>query len=119
MGVYRPAQFPRRSKQNNVFTELRYQAQMIYYRYELSTGQYVMSPGEKLAFNLIVASILVLLFSAIYYYLPRTIALSLNRLAYYATGSHKMHVTHVLQQLSSGASSMTPGDFSNASSLMA
>lgn len=118
MGIYRPAPYPRRPKNNNVFYELIYQLKMIYYRYELSTGQYVMSQGEKLAYNLIFLSIAVLLFSAVYYYLPRTLALSLHRITYYLTGSHKLQVAHVMQKGGSGAvASLAESQMTNASAL--
>jgi Na+-transporting NADH:ubiquinone oxidoreductase subunit NqrB len=51
-------------------SSIRYQAQLIYYRYEINTGLYVMSPGEKLAFNLVNLTIVALLLSVVYYFLP-------------------------------------------------
>jgi hypothetical protein len=47
-----------------------YQAQLMYYRYEINTGLYVMSPGEKLAFNLVNLTIATLLLSVVHYFLP-------------------------------------------------
>lgn len=88
MATYTPAAYPRRPKQNTFFSEASYQVKLAYYRYELNTGQYVMSPGEKIAYNLIVMLLLGLLFSAVYFYLPRTTIIGLQRLAYYFTGSH-------------------------------
>ena len=49
---------------------IRYQAQLMYYRYEINTGLYVMSPGEKLAFNLVNLTIATLLLSVVNYFLP-------------------------------------------------
>jgi hypothetical protein len=92
MATYRPACFPRRPKNNNIFTELRYQLQLSYYRYEINTGTYVMSPGEKTAYNLILLSLIVFLFSAIYYYLPQSTISAMRRLAYYVTGTFQISV---------------------------
>jgi len=50
--------------------EIRYQAQLMYYRYEINTGLYVMSPGEKLAFNLVVLAFAALLLSVVYHFMP-------------------------------------------------
>lgn len=40
-----------------------------------------------MAFNLIILSTLVFLFSAICYYLPQSVVLSIRRLAFYVTGT--------------------------------
>lgn len=91
MATYNPPSFPRRPKHSNLFSETRYQLQLAYYRYEINTALYVMSPGEKLAYNMVVLSLLALLFSTVYYYLPKTTVMGLQRLAYYVTGSDRMH----------------------------
>lgn len=94
MATYKPASFPRKpsTKHSTIFSELQYQAQLLYYRYEINTGLYVMSPGEKFAYNLIFISFLVLLLSAIYYYLPPAVRVSMHRQSYYAPGSNKLDV---------------------------
>ena len=81
MATYSPTPFPRRAKNANLLNELRYQAQLLHYRYEINTGQYVMSPGEKLAFNIINLAIVMLLFSAVYYCMPAFIVHGLRRVA--------------------------------------
>lgn len=96
MATYHPAPFPRRPKHSNPFSETKYYAQLAYYRYEVNTGMYVMSPGEKFVYNMILFSLLALLFSAVYYYLPRTTIIGLQRLAYYFTGHYKLHVNGVV-----------------------
>lgn len=96
MATYHPPSFPRRPKHSNLFSETKYFLQLNYYRYEINTGMYVMSPGEKLVYNMVVFSLLALLFSAVYYYLPKTTIIGLQRLAYYFTGSHKLHVNGVV-----------------------
>jgi hypothetical protein len=101
METYNPPAFPRRPnpKQSNLFSEMQYQIQLAYYRYEINTAQYVMSPGEKLAFNFIIFSFLFLFLSAIYYYLSHAIYLSARRLAYYLngciTGNSRMQVARM------------------------
>ncbi|CAK1359123.1 uncharacterized protein RHO25_002534 [Cercospora beticola] len=90
MGTYTPATFPRRPKNSNVFTDTYYHWQLAYYRYEVHTGLYVMSSWEKIAFNLVMLSLLALCFAAVYYCLPRAAIKSLQRLAYYATGTYRM-----------------------------
>ncbi|KAF7197327.1 hypothetical protein HII31_01378 [Pseudocercospora fuligena] len=107
MATYSPPEFPRRPKNSNIFTEARYQLQLTYYRYEINTALYVMSPGEKTAFNIIFLSLIILLASGVYYYLPRATVFGLHRLAYYLTGTHKLatriaspmpHVAHGVPQ---------------------
>lgn len=49
-----------------------------------------MSSWEKIAFNLVMLSLLALCFAAVYYCLPRAAIKSLQRLAYYATGTYRM-----------------------------
>lgn len=96
MATYNPPSFPRRPKQSNLFTETKYLLQLSYYRYEVNTGMYVMSPGEKFVLNMIFFSIFALLFSAVYYYLPRTTIIGVRRLAYYFIGHHKLHMNDVV-----------------------
>lgn len=91
MGTYSPATFPRRpTKNSNIFTEAYYQLQLAYYRYEVNTGLYVMSTAEKIAFNLVLLSLIALCLAAIHYCLPRAAIEVLSRIAYCATGSYKM-----------------------------
>ncbi|KAI6868949.1 hypothetical protein KC338_g3721 [Hortaea werneckii] len=89
MATYNPASFPRRPapKDSNLFTETRYQLQLAYYRYEINSALYVMSPGEKLAYNMIVLSLLALLLTSVYYYFPNTLRVGVHRLGYYITGT--------------------------------
>ena len=92
MSSYNPPSFPRRLKTFSLFSELRYQAHLIYYRYEINTALYGMSPDEKLAYNIILASFLLLLLSAVYYYLPSAIYVSIYQLSYYFTGQYSVQV---------------------------
>ncbi|GAB7332706.1 hypothetical protein MBLNU13_g04452t1 [Cladosporium sp. NU13] len=81
MSTYNPPSFPRRSKTSTPINELYYQARLLHYRYEINTGLYVMSPGEKLAFNLIFLALATLLLSTVYYCTPPFVTQSLHRLA--------------------------------------
>lgn len=87
MSTYNPPSFPRRPKTPSLVGDLRYQAQLAYYRYEINTGLYVMSPGEKLAFNLVHLFLLALMLSALYYCLPGVLTRPLRRLPYFLNGS--------------------------------
>ena len=80
MATYDPLPFPRRPKTPSVAGDIRYQAQLLYYRYEINTGLYVMSPGEKLAFNCVVLTIAALLLSVVYYLLPLSLVGCAQRL---------------------------------------
>lgn len=99
MATYTPACFPRRPKHSTFFSEIRYQWQLFYYRYEVNTPLYVMSENEKLAFNLAVLSILLPLFFAIYWYLPGAVIFSLRRLGYYLTGSSAIRRATILEPI--------------------
>lgn len=96
MATYNPPSFPRRPKHSNLFTETKYLFQLSYYRYEVNTGMYVMSAAEKFVLNMIVFSLLALLLSALYYYLPRSTIIGLRRLTYYFTGHHKLRMNGVV-----------------------
>ncbi|KAM0717039.1 hypothetical protein Q7P37_006891 [Cladosporium fusiforme] len=87
MSTYNPASFPRRSKLWSLAGEVRYQSHLMYYRYEINTGLYVMSPGEKLAFNILNLFIATLMFSAICYFAPAVLTAPIRHLAY-QLGSH-------------------------------
>ena len=124
MATYNPPAFPRRPKQYSLFSELRYQLQLTHYRYEINTALYVMSPGEKLAYNVIFISFLVLLLSATYYYLPSAVYVSIQRLAYYITGSSKVDMpgipaAEVLQRSGEAARSLAEAVTTNPSSVFA
>lgn len=97
MATYKPPSFPRKPspKNSNVVSDLQYQLRLLYYRYEINTGQYVMSSGEKFAYNFVFFSFVALLLSAVYYYLPSAMYMSGHRLGYYFTGSNKLDVARM------------------------
>ncbi|TKA27929.1 hypothetical protein B0A50_03994 [Salinomyces thailandicus] len=89
MATYHPPSIPRRpssKSSSNFFHEIRYQLQLAYYRYEVNTGQYVMSPGEKLACNAILLGLLALLVTSLRYAFPSTLRVSVHGLGYYMAG---------------------------------
>lgn len=95
MSTYSPPSFPRRSKTSNFINEFHYQAKLLHYRYEINTGLYVMSPGEKLAFNLIFLALVTLVLSTVYYCLPVFVIRNLHRVAGFIGGSFKSSVYRV------------------------
>jgi hypothetical protein len=54
-----------------------------------------MSPGEKCAYNIILVSFLILLLSAVFYYLPSALSIAVYRLSFYLTGTSKLHITDI------------------------
>lgn len=88
MPSFNPPELPIKSspKDRSTLKELQYQARLFHYRYEINTGLHVMSPGEKLTFNLIVLGLLWLLVMNIIYYLRATVRSSVERFCYYLTG---------------------------------
>lgn len=95
MSTYNPPSFPRRSKTSNFINEFHYQARLLHYRYEINTGLYVMSPGEKLAFNLIFLALATLVLSTFYYCLPLFVIRSLHSLADFVSSGVKGSVYRV------------------------
>jgi hypothetical protein len=95
MSTYNPPSFPRRSKTTNFINEFHYQARLLHYRYEINTGLYVMSPGEKLAFNLMFLALAALVLSTVYYCLPLFVIRSLHRLAGFLCSGVKSSVYRV------------------------
>lgn len=57
-----------------------------YYRYEVTFGLYVMTPGEKLVANTFVIVVLSLLFWALLLYFPSLLYQKLSRLVWLLTG---------------------------------
>jgi hypothetical protein len=86
--TYSPLSFPRRppQKDSTPLTELRYQVRLLHYRYEIYTGLYVMSSGEKVAFNLIMVGLLAMFVLSVHFCLPSAFKQSCYKLAHYAHG---------------------------------
>jgi hypothetical protein len=126
MSTYNPPSFPRRSKTSTTINELHYQAKLLHYRYEINTGLYVMSPGEKLAFNLLFLGLVTLLLSTVYYCLPLFVVRSLQRLAGFICSGVKGSVyrvevrTAVLREGVAGehVASLLPGRVGNNATMM-
>ncbi|KAK4612114.1 hypothetical protein CLAFUW4_13360 [Fulvia fulva] len=100
MATYQPCSFPRppSKEESSIFTKVKYQLHLAYYRYEVNTGQYVMSPGEKLTYNLVVFSLLGLFFFAVSYCLPRSAIAAIHRLVYDLTG-HRQALINILRAM--------------------
>lgn len=77
-----------------------------------------MSPGERFAYKVIVLSIFVLFLSAVYYYLPSAIYMSIERLAYYSTGSSRLHVAGVYVTEAVRSSRETMASLANTGKVM-
>ena len=52
---------------------------LLHFRYEMNTGLYVMSSGEKLAFNIFFLGLATLLLSVVYYCTPMLVIHSLHK----------------------------------------
>lgn len=91
MATYNPPSFPRRPspKDSTLFSEIRYYIQLAYYRYEINTALYVMSPAEKLAYNLILFSMLALFVASVCCYFPYTVKHGFGRLGCHSTGTQR------------------------------
>lgn len=112
---YQPAVSPDRPKQHTVLSAITYHVKLAYFRYEILTGQYIMSAGEKTAYNLINLSLLALCLAAVVY-LPGSLYLGCQRLAYYLTGSEEIRIPHVLlRSIPEVASLLSTGPAGNAS----
>lgn len=121
MSTYSPPTFPRRPKISTPLSDLRYNISLAYYRYQVNTGLYVMSPGEKLAFNLLVLLLVVLLLGGINYCLPRTLVRSTFRVAFSGLANKqqmvevRQSVVHARAAGDAMASLMEGGDAVNRS----
>ncbi|KAL5355829.1 hypothetical protein BJX96DRAFT_141933 [Aspergillus floccosus] len=70
----------------NVLQRLVDRVRLEYYRYEVTFGLYVMTPGEKLVANSFVIVVLSLLFWALLLYFPALLYQKLTRLVWLLTG---------------------------------
>ncbi|KAL2864516.1 serine palmitoyltransferase small subunit family protein [Aspergillus lucknowensis] len=70
----------------NIFQRATDRVRLEYYRYEVTFGLYVMTPGEKLVANTFVVVVLALLFWALLVYFPALLYQKLSRLVWLLTG---------------------------------
>ncbi|KAJ5948659.1 hypothetical protein N7454_001966 [Penicillium verhagenii] len=73
--------------------------QLEYYRYEVTYGLYVLTPGEKWVANIIVIIFLALLIWALAFYFPPILYHKLGRLVWLFTGHSDEKVRPVLAML--------------------
>jgi hypothetical protein len=76
----------------NVFQRATDRVRLEYYRYEVTFGLYVMTPGEKLVANTFVLVVLALLFWASLVYFPALLYHKLSRLVWLLTGQSSEEV---------------------------
>lgn len=81
-GTSQLAMTPRRNAIQRFIDRVRLE----YYRYEVTFGLYVMTPGEKLVANTFVFVVLSLLFWALLLYFPTLLYQKLSRLVWLLTG---------------------------------
>ncbi|CAL5873280.1 uncharacterized protein PFLUO_LOCUS7551 [Penicillium psychrofluorescens] len=79
-----------------------------YYRYEVTFGLYVMTPGEKLVTNTFVIVILTLLLWALLLYFPPLLYQKLGRLVWLLTGHSGEEVSAVLDIFSKYSNPLIP-----------
>ncbi|GAB1201278.1 hypothetical protein APSETT444_010668 [Aspergillus pseudonomiae] len=75
-----------KSPRRNVIQRFADRIRLEYYRYEVTFGLYVMTPGEKLVANSFVMVVLSLLFWALLLYFPTLLYQKLTRLVWLLTG---------------------------------
>ncbi|KAL2819186.1 hypothetical protein BJX63DRAFT_428840 [Aspergillus granulosus] len=75
----------------NIFQRATDRVRLEYYRYEVTFGLYVMTPGEKLVANTFVIVVLALLFWALLYF-PTLLYQKLSRLIWLLTGQSSEEV---------------------------
>ena len=83
---------PTNQKPGSLFNQLTRRIHLVYYRYEVTYGLYVMSPGEKWVLNGFVLTFLSFLILALYFYLPDVVSRLIQRLFWVYSGSPKLGV---------------------------
>ncbi|RAL04802.1 serine palmitoyltransferase small subunit family protein [Aspergillus ibericus CBS 121593] len=77
---------PMKNPRRNIVQRFADRILLEYYRYEVTFGLYVMTPGEKLVANTFVIVVLSLLFWALLVYFPALLYQKLSRLVWLLTG---------------------------------
>lgn len=99
--------FPTRNTRRNVVLRCLDRVRLEYYRYEVTFGLYVMTPGEKLVANSFVFVVLSLLFWALLLYFPTLLYQKLTRLVWLLTGHSSEEMGAALGILDTHAGSMS------------
>ncbi|KAL4797906.1 hypothetical protein BDV19DRAFT_39284 [Aspergillus venezuelensis] len=92
----------------NVFQRATDRVRLEYYRYEVTFGLYVMTPGEKLVANTFVLVVLSLLLWALLVYFPALLYQKLSRLVWLLTGQSGEEMGAALGILDAQTSSIPP-----------
>lgn len=95
------------SPRRNALQRLVDRVRLVYYRYEVTFGLYVMTPGEKLVANTFVFVVLSLLFWALLLYFPALLYQKLSRLVWLLTGHSGEEMGAVLGILDTQMDSMS------------
>ncbi|KAL4931977.1 serine palmitoyltransferase small subunit family protein [Aspergillus undulatus] len=92
----------------NIFQRTTDRVRLEYYRYEVTFGLYVMTPGEKLVANTFVLVVLSLLFWALLVYFPALLYQKLSRLVWLLTGQSGEEMGAALGILEAHSTSIPP-----------
>lgn len=102
-----PAAF-RTQRARNPFQRFFDRVRLEYYRYEVTFGLYVMTPGEKLVANTFVIVVLSLLLWALLLYFPSLLYHKLSRLVWLLTGHSSQEVGTALGILDNYSNAISP-----------
>ncbi|RAL14881.1 serine palmitoyltransferase small subunit family protein [Aspergillus homomorphus CBS 101889] len=91
----------------NVLQRITDRIRLEYYRYEVTFGLYVMTPGEKLVANTFVIVVLSLLFWALLVYFPALLYQKASRLLWLLTGENGEEMGAALGIIDSHVNSMS------------
>ncbi|KAL4883356.1 hypothetical protein BJY04DRAFT_25061 [Aspergillus karnatakaensis] len=100
---YHTSRKPRR----NILQRATDRVRLEYYRYEVTFGLYVMTPGEKVVANSFVFIVLGLLFWALLVYFPALLYSKLSRLVWLLTGQSSEEMGAALGILENQATALT------------
>ncbi|PLB40574.1 serine palmitoyltransferase small subunit family protein [Aspergillus candidus] len=106
-GASSASSFPARNSRRNVVLRCLDRVRLEYYRYEVTFGLYVMTPGEKVVANSFVFVVLSLLFWALLLYFPTLLYQKLTRLVWLLTGHSSQEMGAALGILDTHATSIS------------
>ncbi|PYI02781.1 hypothetical protein BO78DRAFT_214058 [Aspergillus sclerotiicarbonarius CBS 121057] len=99
--------FSMKNSRRNILQRFADRILLEYYRYEVTFGLYVMTPGEKLVANTFVMVVLSLLFWALLVYFPALLYQKLSRLVWLLTGHSGEEMSAALGILDSHVNSIS------------
>ncbi|OOF91709.1 hypothetical protein ASPCADRAFT_177097 [Aspergillus carbonarius ITEM 5010] len=101
------SQLPMKKPRRNILQRFADRILLEYYRYEVTFGLYVMTPGEKLVANTFVIVVLSLLCWALLVYFPALLYHKLSRLVWLLTGHSSEEMSAALGILDSHVNSIS------------